>query len=478
MKWIRLEAHRVHSHSSVASRLLARWQYKRWTSSVLHLGVWLTFSLLIGGGLAHGVRIDFERDTRLPIVEFEFVILKGSAQDPSGQEGLTAFTAEMLLRGTRNRTRAQFDYAVAHLGAHLKVEPRLNTVSIRGIVLREHLEELLSLLQEALTLPAFSESEAKKLRTSLLSELSDELDQPKTLLQRHFSRLFFGTHPYAHPVRGSLRSIGRFTQLALARQHARLLQDSQIAIIGTGDFTYSEFKAWYENELLPELPHQTPIRRLSPSSSVVKLRRHSRRRIVLVDHPTLARAQVLLALPGVGYRDPRLEALLLGVGALSNAWPVKAESSLVMEPLPHTWQLQFSGPLESVAGTVSQFVDILEYTKAQGIPEAAFQQVSEELIQSALFDFDTPTKRAANRRNELLHDLPRAYFQSKKARLEKLRNSDVSRALAAFLKLDQLMILVLGPARTLSGPLATSLQVPVSSIEIIPAGQLENPGKH
>jgi predicted Zn-dependent peptidase len=476
MKWIHLQTDRVPFWSSEALRLLTKMLYERWRFSIRLFLLWLSFSILIGAELAHGVRINFERDTRLPIVEFEFVILKGSAQDPPAQQGLTAFTAEMLLRGTRKRTRAQFETAVAQLGATLKVEPRLHSVSIRGLVLREKLEELLSLLQEALTLPSFSASEVRRLKTSLLSGLSDELEKPQNLLQRHFFRLFFGAHPYAHPVRGTDRSVRSFSQLALVKQHVRLLQDSQIAIMGSGDSTYTEFKNWYENELLPDLPNQalnTLSRRPSPRSSMAKARPLPRRRIVLVDQPTLARAQVLLALPGLDYQDPRLAALLIGVGALSNAWPTKTESVLVMEPLVHSWQLKFSGPLESVSGTVSQFVDILEYTKTHGIPEAAFTQVREELIQSALFDFDTATKRSSNRLSELLHGLPRTYFQSKKARLEKVKYVDVSQALASFLKLDQLLILVLGPAQSLSTPLAASLQIPASSIEIIPADQLE-----
>src|SRR5258708_7877020 len=84
---------------------------------------------------ARAIDVTFERDTTLPIVHINLAVRAGAVTDPPGEFGLTNFMGEMLLRGTRTRTKEQIDLTLDQLGAQIEIEARAESLVIRGAVL-------------------------------------------------------------------------------------------------------------------------------------------------------------------------------------------------------------------------------------------------------------------------------------------------------------------------------------------------------
>src|SRR5688500_1513374 len=105
----------------------------------------------VGSGHLQAAEVSFEKDPKLPIVYLNAAFKAGAVTDPASQSGMTNFMGEMLIRGTKSRTKEQLDLALDQMGARLEVETRAEALIFRGAVLSSQLEPFLKLVTEVLT---------------------------------------------------------------------------------------------------------------------------------------------------------------------------------------------------------------------------------------------------------------------------------------------------------------------------------------
>ena len=159
----------------------------------LSLRTLITFSVLSLGLTsflpAQAVEVFFERDQKVPLVYVSVAFRAGATQDPEKLQGISQFTTELMLRGTKSRSRERLDLDLDQMGAHLAVEVRAEYLVFQGAVLSRELNGFLELLMEVLTQPAFSEGEIQKLKSELKSGLLDEQSKDARVAAKQFARL-------------------------------------------------------------------------------------------------------------------------------------------------------------------------------------------------------------------------------------------------------------------------------------------------
>ncbi|MFN7190171.1 MAG: insulinase family protein, partial [Rhodospirillales bacterium] len=75
-----------------------------------------------------GIEAWLVRDNSLPLLAIEFSWRGGSAQDPAGQEGLTALMADMLTQGAGSRDQRAFSAELENRSIALGFSAGLDTV--------------------------------------------------------------------------------------------------------------------------------------------------------------------------------------------------------------------------------------------------------------------------------------------------------------------------------------------------------------
>jgi zinc protease len=157
--------------------------------------------------LGNGLEVIVIENHELPVVYLKMVLSAGSLYDPSGREGLSNFMATMLRKGTEKRTAVQIADEMDFVGGSLDGSADRDAIYIESGVLVRHFGIALDLISDVVLNPAFSDDEIERLRKKTISEIVQSKDNPSRVCSRAFDAELFGSHPYGHPVEGTVESL-------------------------------------------------------------------------------------------------------------------------------------------------------------------------------------------------------------------------------------------------------------------------------
>ncbi len=146
--------------------------------------------------LSNGVPVHIIRAGQQPVVSIEVVFRRGGIKYET-HNAACFFALKMLSEGTQTRTAYQVSNFVDSLGAYLQLTPGLDHSSVEIYCLSKHVDQLLPLLQEILTQPAFAEAELTKLKDRQKQQIRLSNEKISTLASKEMKAVLFGPdHPY------------------------------------------------------------------------------------------------------------------------------------------------------------------------------------------------------------------------------------------------------------------------------------------
>lgn len=194
------------------------------------------------------------------------------------QSGLASFTADMLMRGTANRSFDDLHNELEMLGADLSVDAGRYKASFGGKALGEDLPTLVTLLADVLKNPSFDPEHTERLRGQTLTGLNYAMQDTRYRAQRAFyEALYPAPHPYNRSVGGTIETVQSFTpdDMRAFHQHYYGPKGMTIVIVGNVDAqaavnTVREHFADWQNAdqpgmaAIPDAPTVTPQRVFTP----------------------------------------------------------------------------------------------------------------------------------------------------------------------------------------------------------------------
>lgn len=431
---------------------------------------------------SQALEVAFERDSSLPIVYLNIATKVGSSSDPSGQFGLTNFMGEMLLRGTRSRTKEQIDLALDQMGAKLEVEARSEALIFRGAVLSSQLESYLNLVTEILTQPSFPEKEIKKLKSEITSVIQEELGHDSSLASRKYNAFLFRNHPYGKPILGKTKDIENLSLEQISSHYNRLFRSESLLVVGTGDASSDQITNWSENLVRNRSMTELTLEDKKVLERATLPENSSRRRVLIVDKPDRTQTQIYAGQIGIRMTDREFFPLYLGNYAfggpsfsaklmteirVKRGWSYGANSSFKHGLQPRSWTLHLYPAEKDTASALNYSLKLVDDLKQEGITETQFEFAKRSLMNSSGFMYNTPKKRVENKLLEKTLALPDGFIQSFGPELQKVKLTDVNKALRDFVKPDHLAITVLGTAQNLKASLLNATGISEDQLEII-----------
>jgi zinc protease len=246
----------------------------------------------VGGGLAPERVIVRPSDT--PVVELRIAYTSGSADDPSGKEGLTYLTAMTMLEGRAGelsfaeRSERLFPMA-ADISAHVEREQTVFVARVH----RDHLDAFYPMFRDVLRAPRFEAADFERVRARALSHLTQDLRgaDDESLGKEVLQTMLFEGHPYAHPELGREQALAAIGRDDLPSQWARIFCASRVSVAAAGPVE-GAFVETLRGDLAARTSERCePQRALPPPSSI------STRRVWIVDKAEAASVAISLGLP-------------------------------------------------------------------------------------------------------------------------------------------------------------------------------------
>jgi zinc protease len=262
-------------------------------------------------GDAGGMSTAFlSKKTRGSSVIARVTIRLGDEQSLMNKSATHSLTGQMLLRGTKSKTREQIQDAINAAKARLNIFPSGQSVIASLETTREHLPTLLKLVGEALREPSFPDAEFESLKQETLAGYEAQRSEPQALainaFQRHLSPYPKGHVLATNTIDEDIAELKTIGLNDVKNFHKDFYGASQAEIAVVGDFDEAEIGK-LTRELFGSWKNAKPFRRIESKRKDVEPINQS------IETPDKANAFFVagLTMP-IDNNDPDYPALVLG----------------------------------------------------------------------------------------------------------------------------------------------------------------------
>ena len=156
--------------------------------------------------------------------------------------GLAHFTEHMLFKGTKRRTAKQIAEAMDSVGGQLNAFTAKECTCFYSKVMDIHLEKCLDLLSDMAFHSVFDREEMEKEKGVILEEIYMADDSPEDLVHDLLAEAFFGSHPLAQPILGTIEGISAYTREELIRFYDAAYRPEQMVLSIAGNYEADALK--------------------------------------------------------------------------------------------------------------------------------------------------------------------------------------------------------------------------------------------
>ena len=165
--------------------------------------------------LSNGLDVVAIHVEQAPILMVEMIWRAGRPYE--AQRFLAGATNALLVEGTRRRSASGLEATFEQYGTSLETPDDYDTANLSLATITKHAAELLPVMAEVITEPAFSERELKRYKKRSRQQLREDLEDPDWLAYQKLSEAAFGAdNPYGY---GGTKADYEALTVAAVRDH-------------------------------------------------------------------------------------------------------------------------------------------------------------------------------------------------------------------------------------------------------------------
>lgn len=158
--------------------------------------------------LSNGLDIYGIENDEVPLVQFNIVIDGGQLLDSLDKAGVANLTAEMMTRGTKNKTPQELEEAIQQLGASIDVSAGGESIRVSGNTLSRNYAKTIALVEEILLEPRWDAKEFDLAKQSTISRIRQQMANPNAVAQLAYGELLYGKNDIrSKSVLGTVESV-------------------------------------------------------------------------------------------------------------------------------------------------------------------------------------------------------------------------------------------------------------------------------
>ncbi len=402
-----------------------------------------------------GIEAWLVEDHSNPMMAMRFSFEGGSAQDPSGKEGLSNFVSSMLDEGAGELDAAAFQERLEDLAIRLSFSDTQDAFYGNFETLTANREEGAELLRLAINEPRFEKDAAERIRQQILASLVYAAKDPDRVASQEWFALAFGDHAYGRRSSGTEASVAAITPADLAAYRNKVFARSNLRIVAVGDITEADLGKLLDKVFgaLPEKAELVPVPQVAPVTG-------GKTKIIEMDVPQSVAVFGFGAMPR---KDPDfltafvLNQLIGGGGFASRLMEeVREKRGLAYSVYSYLQPMRnasiFSGGVATRNDAVKTSIELireeLEKVATEGPNEAEFANAKSYLTGSYALRFDTNVKIATQLLGLMEEGYGPDYVEKRNALIDAITLDDAKRVAKRLLDTGNMIVTIVGKPET------------------------------
>jgi zinc protease len=426
--------------------------------------------------LPNGMVIFLQEDHELPLIDGAIRIRGGSHEEPAAKIGLIDLYGDVWRTGgTKSQTGDQLDDYLEARAAKVETSGGGDSTSLGWSCLKGDFDDVFKIVVDLLQNPEFRADKLELAQQQMDESIARRNDNPASVAARESLKLAYGADsPYARQP--EYTTLSAVTRDDLVDWHKKYVHPNNIILGMSGDFDSAAMEAKLKAALAawPKGP-AAPREKIEPHPA--------KPGYYLVSKEDVNQSNVRMVTLGTDRKNPDYFAIEVFNEVMGGGF-----SSRLVQDIRTKRGLAYSvgggigtafdhpGVTRFVLGTKSQstieaiqalYGDVDELQK-NPITDAEIKRAKDSILNSFIFNFDTPDKVLHERMGYEFYGYPLNFLEQYRAGIEKATAADVNRVAAKYLHKDQLAVLVVGNPQDFDKPLTTLGAVTNVDIKIPP----------
>jgi zinc protease len=426
--------------------------------------------------LPNGMVIFLQEDHELPLINGVARVRGGSRGEPASKAGMLDMYGEVWRTGgTKSQTGDELDDYLEIRAAKVETGSNADSTTIDWSCLKGDFDEVFRIFADLLRNPEFRQDKLDIAQKGMDDSISRRNDDVSEIAGRESTKLAYGKdNPYTRePEYATVAAVTRQDLIDWHRDH---VAPNNMILGISGDFDSAAMEAmlraafgdWAKGNPAQAADIQfTPaphgyylIDKSDVNQSSIRMVELGMRR----DNPDYYAAQVFNEAFGGGFSSRLFRNLRTAQGLAYDVGGGIGSSFDHLGIVRIEMGTKSATTIEAIQGIYRQIDDL----KTNPISDEEIRRAKDSLLNSFVFNFDSPEKVLRERMAYEFYGYPPDFLERFRAGVEKVQAADVNRVAAKYVHKDQLAVLVVGNTSEFEKPLSSLGTVTSVDISIPP----------
>ncbi len=346
--------------------------------------------------LPNGLEIVAECNPEAYSTAVGFFVRTGARDETDAESGVSHFLEHMMFKGTPTRSADDVNREFDEIGAHYNAYTSEEATVYYANVLPEYQARAVDLLADILR-PSLREADFETEKQVILEEIHMYDDQPPFGADERCRAAYFGPHPLARSVLGSVESIANLSVEAMRDYFERRYAPANIVLVGAGRVPFDDLVRVAESRC-GRWPSRPVTRTMAPA--VPKMP-------ILSLHKAIATQQYTLLMSPAPFDDAReryaakLLATVLGDDSGSRLYWELIDPGLAEHAGMQHADYADAGAMitllccdpEDTAGNLARVTEVYRLAATDGIAEVELRQAKNKVCSRVVLAGERPRGR-------------------------------------------------------------------------------------
>ncbi|QKX05687.1 insulinase family protein [Aquimarina sp. TRL1] len=412
--------------------------------------------------LTSGLKVYGIETSEVPLVAFYMNIKGGLLLEDKTKTGVSNLLAELLSKGTKNKTPEALENAIESLGANINIYARDEAIVISGSTLSRNYTKTMKLIQEIILEPRWDEKELSLIKQSTLSDIQQFKAIPRSVAANQYAKLIYGeNHILSFNNLGTEESVSLITMEDLKTYYQKNISPSITTLHVVGDISKAQVnssmvdlnKQWKPKEVIfPEI--KAPKKIEKPAIYFYDIP-GAKQSVLRFGAPALAQTDkdyfpatiMNYRFGGGGFASELTQQLREGKGYTYGIFSQFSGSTI---PGPFTIT---SGVRSNVTYESSKLIREIMNSYGNKYSTEDLNITKSFLTKSNARAFETLTDKLEMLTNISLYNFPYDYVKKREQIVQNITVEDIKLLANTYLNGDKMLYLIVGDAKTQLKPL-------------------------